>query len=136
MVDLEALVDGELLVQYERRYGSLRAVTRFAEDLRERAVRFGQPTEAVPSNAVRVWVEAGHDARMGWERQGCRGDAAFEQRTLAGQAVEMGRDGGGLSVAFEIVGAGGVEGDQEYVEIGGDAWPAGHEPPDAPHPDD
>ena len=118
MVDLEALAEAELSVEHEAGDGGPRAIARRLQRLGERHIRGGYVARAVPAGPVDVGIDAGHQAGVRGERQRAGAGALGKAHAVARELVEVRRVSGGVAIAAQVVGAGGVEGNQEEVELG------------------
>ena len=74
-----------------------------------------EPLPPVDPEPVLRGLKAGQDGRVGRERLGAAREGLLEDRATGGQPVERRREGVPITVAAEVVGARGVERDEEGV---------------------
>ena len=72
---------------------------------------------AVDPHAMRRRIKTGHDRRMRRQRVRRRRDARFEESAIVRERVEIRRSRRGISVAADVIGARGIESDQENVRV-------------------
>ena len=124
VVDLKAAVEAELRIEDEGGNEGRRPVAARREQLGERRDARREPLPPVDPEPVLRGLKAGQDGRVGRERLGAAREGLLEDRATGGQPVERRREGVSITVAAEVVGARGVERDEEDVTRRRPAEPA------------
>jgi hypothetical protein len=115
IVEVEALVEPELLVEHGRRHEGGRLEARLARALGQRHGGGRERGHAVVAHPVSQRVEAGHHRGVRGHRERRDGAAPLVACALRGQPVEVRRGGRGATVHAQRIAARGVERDQHGV---------------------
>ena len=118
VVHVEPAREAEAPVQREPGDEGRRPVPRVVEGLGQGGDGLGQHEVAVVAHAVAKRGEPGEDRGVRRCRERHVGDRGREARAAGGQRVEDGGRGAGVTVAADVVGAEGVDGDEQDVGPG------------------
>ena len=113
-IGLESPDQSEAAIEWKRRDEPRRGEPRVGERLRQRRHR-RIDADAVGAGAVSGRVASGHQARVRGQgdRRGCVG--AIEAHAVGGEAIEGWRARRLVAVGADVIGAQGVDGQQEHV---------------------
>ena len=114
---LKSLRQAPTPVENERADKRSRSVAFRGEPLRECDIAVRQRSFAVDPHAMRRRIKTGHDRRMRRQRVRRRRDTRFEESTVVRERVKIRRSRRGISVAADVIGAGGIESDQKNVRV-------------------
>ena len=114
----ETVVDAPLVIEHVHCDDGARVEPRILQDGRERRLFRRQEEAPVVTHAVLGGESPGEDAAVRRQRQRRHGLGLIEQHTFSGEPVEGGRGCVSGAVGTEMIGARGVEGDDDEIQGG------------------